>query len=159
MKFFACVCMLLLATAAFAKEGVRICETCIDIDATINPTPAYQTIAGTTIGQPNSEYTYQFCAEQGGTYTFTFCHDGGSATYDSGLSIQGPTDCGVYLACNDDWCSLQSELVWTAPQHADYLIVVDGYSSNTGTYVLAYAGPECIVPAATSTWSTVKALY
>jgi hypothetical protein len=122
--------MLLLATAAFAKDNTRTCDTCIDIDATIFPAPAYQTVAGTTVGQPNSEYTYLFCAVQGGTYTFTFCHDGGWAMYDSALSIQGPADCGAYLACNDDWCSLQSELVWTAPQQADYLIVVDGLISD-----------------------------
>jgi hypothetical protein len=83
---------------------------------------------------------------------------GGNASYDTGLSIQGPDNCGAYLLCNDDFCSLQSELTWSAPADGDYIIVVDGYST-TGTYTLAYAGPACETPAESSAWGTVKALY
>jgi hypothetical protein len=152
--------MLMVATAAFAaKDMSRFCETCFDIDATIYPTPVFQTVTGTTIGQPNSEYAYGFCAVAGGTYTFTFCAGGGSATYDSAMSIQGPTSCGAYLACVDDFCGLQTELTWTAGAGGDYIIVIDGFGSNVGDYTLAYRGPECVTPASNSTWSTVKTLY
>ena len=160
MRFVACVCMLLLATAAFAKDNTRICENCFDIDQTIFPMDTWQTVSGNTSGQPNSEYSYLFCAVQGGSYTFSLCPAlGGMAAYDSGLSIQGPENCGPYLNCNDDFCSLQSQLTWTAPAEANYIIVVDGYSSGAGAYTLAYAGPACETPAEMSTWSTVKALY
>jgi hypothetical protein len=152
--------MLLIATAAFAsKDQSRFCETCFDIDETIYPMPGYQLVSGSTVGQPNSEYSYGFCAVGGGTYTFTFCHDGGSANYDSALSIQGPDNCGIYLVCNDDTCGLQSELIWVAPANGNYILVVDGFSSNVGSFTLAYTGPACETPVEDSTWSTVKTLY
>jgi putative hemolysin len=162
MRFLAILFCLGLASTAFAGDGTRICEPCLNVDATITVTPTYQTVAGSTIGQPNSEYAYAFCGQQGGQYRFTFCEGGGSAAYDTGLSVwSGTTICsGAYIVCNDDFCSLQSQVDFNAITTGDYICVVDGYSTATGTYTLAYRGPSC-GPIATesTTWGSVKGLY
>ena len=151
----------MFAAVAYAGPGGdnRICEPCINIDGAISPTPAYQTIAGTTSGQPNSEYSYSFCSTQGGAYRFTFCEGGGSAMFDTGLSVQGPDVCGSYIVCNDDFCGLQSQVDFYAPMAASYIIVVDGYSTAGGSYVLAYRGPEAPSPNDEASWGEIKALY
>jgi len=151
------LCFVASAVAFAGDDGGRICEPCLNVDATIVPMETYQTVAGSTVGQPNSEYTYGFCAVPG-SYRFTFCEGGGSATYDSGLSVQ-PENCGTYLACNDDFCGLQSQLDWYCSVAGNYTIVVDGYSTATGSYVLAYRGPSAPSPAETTAWGTIKALF
>ncbi len=146
-----------LASVAYAEN--RICEPCLDIDAAIAPTQTYQTIAGSTVGQPNYEYAYSFCAVAGGSYRFTFCEGGGSATFDTAMSVQGPNVCGAYIVCNDDFCGLQSQVDFYAPAAATYIVVVDGWSTNAGTYVLAYRGPEAPSPTENTNWGQIKALY
>jgi len=163
MRFLAILFCLGLASAAFAGDGTRICEPCINVDQTITPQPTYQTVSGTTVGAPNSEYAYAFCGTQGGQYRFTFCEGGGYASWDTGLSVwTGTTACtGAYIVCNDDTCGLQSQLDFTSLAQGQYVAVVDGYSTATGAYTLAYRGPSCEPPSATetTTWGSVKGLY
>ena len=66
---------LLVPVAVFAGDGGpdATCDSCIDVEGTIYPTPAWQTVQGSTTGQPNSEEAYYFCAVAGGEYTFTTC--------------------------------------------------------------------------------------
>jgi hypothetical protein len=55
---------------------------------------------------------------------------------------------------------LLSEITWQCPGDGDYIIVVDGYSANTGPYDLAYTGTECeAVPTEEASWGSVKTLY
>jgi hypothetical protein len=147
------VLCLALPVIAFAGEGDNpTCDACINVDGQLFPTPAWQTVNGSIVGQANSEYTYSFCATQGGTYTFSTCEDSspGAANYDTAIS--GWTNnggvCGVNLVCNDDNCAgsvsvLHSFVTFTAATGGEYLVVVDGFSSATGDYTLAYMGPEC----------------
>ena len=152
-----CVVFSAVAYAGDGGDG-RICEICLDVDDVIYPTEDYQTVAGSTVGQPGSEYAYSFCAVAGGLYRFTFCEGGGMAFYDTAMSVQ-PNGCGAYLACNDDWCYLQSEVDFVAPADGVYVCVVDGYSSNEGSYVLAYRGPSAPSPADPTAWGSIKALF
>jgi hypothetical protein len=162
---------LILPAAVLAGDGPpdRTCDSCIDIDGSIVPTPAWQVVSGSTVGQPNSEYTYEFCAVGGGTYTFSTC-DGtspGGADYDTALSIWTEAGglCAAQEACNDDNCvggssGLRSEIAWVAPANGNYLIVVDGFSTREGNYDLAYMGPTCqTTPVEDGTWGTIKAVY
>ena len=153
------LCMV-FAVTAFAGEGDdRYCDPCLDIDASIVPGTTWQTVAGNTAGQPNSEYAYSFCALQGGSYTFTFFMQGGSASFDTALSVQGPDVCGPYIVCNDDFCGLQSEVQFFAPASATYIVVVDGYSSAAGSYVLAYSGPDGASPVENANWGEIKGMF
>lgn len=68
------------------------------------------------------------------------------STYDTGLQILDSAL--VQVACNDDFCGLQSEIeAVTVVPGALYYIVVDGYSSASGSYVLniELPPPPCVL--------------
>ena len=150
--------IILVATVAMAdKIPFRTCDPCVGVVGVLSPTMDWQVHSATYMGDDNDAYF--FCAVEGGTYTFTFCENGGYADWDTALSIQGPDACGEYLYCNDDWCGLQSEIVWVAPAAGEYILSVDGYSSYSGPYDLAYMGMPCVTPAEETSWTTVKSIY
>jgi hypothetical protein len=60
--------------------------------------------------------------------------------------------------CNDDYCGLQSQVDFYASADATYIVVVDGYSSATGSYVLAYRGPQAS-PVDDTNWGEIKAIF
>jgi hypothetical protein len=161
MRFLAILGLCAAFTAvAYAGDGEgRICEPCDGIDDAISPMDAYQVVEGTTAGTANLDYAYSFCAVQGGTYRFTFCEGGGWAAFDTALSVQGPDNCGPYIVCNDDYCGLQSQVDFYAPMAATYIVVVDGYSSYTGAYGLAYRGPQAPSPVDDTNWGEIKAIF
>ena len=158
-KLVLAIMVLLIATPLMAaKIPYRICEPCLGIDENITVTTDVQVICGNT-NTPNSDYTYGFYACGGAVYTFSLCPEyGGSADYDTAFGIQGPDVCGNDLGCNDDWCGLQSELIWTAPADGNYIAVVDGFSSYTGNFCLAYVG-SAITATEEGNWSSLKSLY
>ena len=152
--------ILLIATPLLAaKIPYRYCEPCVDIDETLTITTDVQYVSGSTVGQVGEEYAYGFWGCGGATYTFSLCPEyGGSATYDTAMSIQGPDNCGAYLFCNDDWCGLQSEVTaWMAPADGNYICVVDAYY-GTGDYTMAYFG-SAITATDDANWSVIKSLY
>jgi hypothetical protein len=149
---------ILLAVAGAALAGGRGCEPCQNIDGDLLPTSAWQTLAGSTTGQPGGEIAYSFPVLGGEVYTFSFCQEGGSADFDTNLSLQGPDACGPYIVCSEDVCDLNAELVWEAPADGTYIIVVDGFSVQEGEFTLAYRGASA-TPVLDSSWSTVKGDY
>lgn len=159
MRFvLAILLVVMMASVALAdKIGDRYCEPCVGVQGWLYPLASWQVQSGYYPGGDNM--AYYFCAMGGETYTFTFCQGGGSADYDTALSIQGPDGCGSYLACNDDFCSLQSEIIWVAPADGDYIIAVDGYGTGTGNFNLAYMGAPCVTPTKDETWSVIKSRY
>ncbi len=60
--------------------------------------------------------------ENGATYTFSTC---GGGAWDSQLTLYSST--GNFLAYNDDFCGLQSEVVWTATFTGTVRALVDRY--------------------------------
>jgi len=170
MKAVASVlCCLILAVPAFAGDGdSSFCEPCLNVDGAISPTPVFQQVSGTTVGQPNLEYTYSFCAVGGATYEFATCPDvagcGCTASYDTAISVQ-PFPCGIPSGCNDDFpnCSLifRSHLVWTAPASGNYSVTIDGFSATgAGTYTMGYRGAACqATPVEPASWGSLKAQY
>jgi len=133
-------------------------------EAAIDPCTTPDTVAGSTSGAPRLERNYDFNAQAGGNYTFTFCSGGGTATYDTALSIWNQSGTTLQV-CNDDFCGLRSELNWVAPTTATYTLRVGGFStSSQGSYTLAYSsdiacaggGGGPAVPAS-STWSLIAA--
>jgi hypothetical protein len=152
--------LLILMTASVAmadKDLYRHCEPCVGVQGTLFPTASWQVQSGFYAGDDNM--AFYFCAMGGETYTFTFCQGGGSADYDTALSIQGPDGCGSYLACNDDFCGLQSEISWVAPADGTYIVAVDGYGTATGNFNLAYMGTPCTTPTKEESWSVIKSAY
>ena len=122
------------------------CNQCSEIESSISPTLAWQTVSGSTLNASDGDYSYSFCATAGSTYTFSFCQQGGTADYDTGLSIFGRAGgaCDPFLqVCTDDFCGLLSEIIWVAPTNGEYVIKVGGFGGSTGNYTLAFTGESC----------------
>lgn len=101
------------------------------------PSGTFQTM-GVTDG---NYYTFTVGAVTGcsfPTYTFTFCSNGGGASYDTQITILD--NAGIAQAYNDDFCALQSHLTFTPTSAGTYRVLINQYncSSGGGTATLAY---------------------
>ena len=75
------------------------------------------------------DVVYSLALSEETTVKISLC----GSDYDTGLGVFDGS--GVQVLGNDDACSLQSEVVCTLPEGL-YYIVVDGYSTSSGNYVL-----------------------
>jgi hypothetical protein len=104
-----------------------------------------QSVDGSTVGYPDilsatncmsdgtaPDYTFEFTAPETATYTF----DTGGSAYDTYLYVQDMACNGPELACNDDAIGLQSEVSVDLVQDQTVVIVVSGYSGQSGSFVL-----------------------
>lgn len=101
--------------------------------AAITPTAAWQ-----TINSRAGRYK-PFNAVAGTGYVFSYCAGGGTATWDTELSIND--NAGAFAgAYNDDACGLSSELTWVCPTTGTYRILVNELPCGAGasTATLAY---------------------
>lgn len=101
---------------------------------TLTPTAAYQTISTS-----NGDY-WVINVNCGDTYNFNFCNNGGTATWDTQLTIL-ETNGTTELAYNDDNCGLQSDVTWQATFTGTVYVLVTEYFCNLdGTFngTLAY---------------------
>lgn len=89
----------------------------------ITPTLAYQTVAIT------SGRYYVVNVTCGRTYNFTFCSNGGTAGWDTQITIN-QTDNTTQLAYSDDACGLLSNVSWTATFTGQIHVLISLYSCN-----------------------------
>jgi hypothetical protein len=99
----------------------------------ITPTLSWQTVA-----MSSGDYR-PFAATAGNTYAFSLCGNGGSAGFDSQLTLL--TNSGAYGgAYSDDACGTASEISWTCTSSGTYRVLLNDYyclsSGNAAT--LAY---------------------
>ena len=101
---------------------------------TVTPTAAWQTLC-IQGGQYSS-----FSATQGTTYIFSFCQGGGSATWDTQITILDNAGAIVSGAYNDDYCGTGSHLSFIAPNSTTYRILITQYNCvvNATCQTLAY---------------------
>lgn len=88
---------------------------------------------GTCLTSPNLWYVYT--ASCTGTATISLC----GSSYDTKMAVYDGYSCSplpTQLGCNDDYCSLQSQLIVPVVGGNQYLIEVGGYGSSTGNGVL-----------------------
>lgn len=108
------------------------------VDLPFNTTNATdEGVALSCVSGAQVDIWYVYTAPVDDNYTISLC---GSA-YDTGLGLWD--DCGgTELACNDDACGVQSELIYGLTAGQVVYIQVGGYNGNTGTGVLniSYAG-------------------
>jgi hypothetical protein len=114
---------------------------------------AYTTIGSTFVGPDpgcaafGSDVWYNFTAEFDGTVEINTCD--GSTTYDSALAVylgcECPADVGTLITCNDDFCGLQSRVVFDVTAGQCYKVQVGGFAGaqGTGTLVVMEAAPIC----------------
>lgn len=93
----------------------------------LTPTPAYQTVASVASGN-----YFSIAVTCGTAYNFNFCNNGGTAAWDTQITIL-QTDGTTQLAYNDDNCGLQSNVSWTANFNGTIYVLVSQFScDNTG---------------------------
>ncbi|MFN8176843.1 MAG: hypothetical protein U0167_02895 [bacterium] len=99
----------------------------------------YAPTCGFANGAPDVVYSLSPTVAE--SVTVSLC---GSA-YDTELYVYEDAQ-GHVLACDDDFCGLQSQVVITALPGHTYYIIVDGYYNYSGTYTLHVAlPPPCVV--------------
>lgn len=103
------------------------------------PNAAYQ-----TMNCPAGDFYYTFVVPAGTClpqYEFSFCSgQGGSASFDTQLTILNSTGGTVTAGYNDDGCIPQSILLWTPTVAGTYRLRVNQYScvATTAAATLAY---------------------
>jgi len=123
----------------FSLETTAQCSFNTNVNAvnlgTITPTETWQTTGCVSGG----DY-FIFNAVMGQHYAFTFCDNGGTAPWDSELSINTNAGDGVPYAYNDDFCGVQSQIIWIAIANGTFAIYATGYSCTNNIYcaTLAY---------------------
>lgn len=90
----------------------------------LTPTAGYQTVTNVANG-----YYYSIAVTCGSTYNFNFCNNGGTAAWDTQLTIL-QTNGTTELVTNDDACGLQSNVFWTATFTGTVYVLVSKYSCN-----------------------------
>jgi hypothetical protein len=102
-----------------------------------------QTVTGSTSGRPNSasatcannnasDAGYIFTAPSTGSYIF----DTYGSSYDTVLHVHSGSCTGAELACNDDDGGFQSRVSISLNAGETVVVVVDGFGTSAGSYVL-----------------------
>jgi hypothetical protein len=135
MKHFNAIRQFLLL-CTFALAGTQMYAQCTGGTnaGAITPTAVFQTVACIQGGQ-----YYTFAATAGIQYTFSLCQGGGSSSFDSQITILN--NAGAYAGgYNDDFCSLASEVTWTASSTGTFRVLVSQYNCTTNAIcaTLAY---------------------
>jgi hypothetical protein len=130
------------------------CITCPAYDYSITPTVYYQTHSESIVA--GACKVYELILAPGDLVTFTFCDGGGTADYDTYLTLRDATCTTV--ATNDDYCSVQSLLAYTTISGGTYYLEVNSCCTGSwgGNYTLAYkidctGNDECICATNVST--------
>ncbi|MBK8180190.1 MAG: hypothetical protein IPK67_15145 [Planctomycetes bacterium] len=85
-----------------------------------------------------------------GNYQLDTCSQ---TTIDSKVAVYDGSCAGTVLACNDDFCALQSQVQFTAVAGQTYLIrvgVYPGAAAGTGTFTIGQVPPLAILTSATN---------
>jgi len=133
---------------AFHGPGNDDCESAEPVtevvDLPFDTTLATADGPGLCTRGPNLWYLYAPSCT--GIATVSLC----DSEYDTMLSIYEGSECPVdrsrLIACNDDFCGLQSQITFDVVTGQEYLIEIGGYGRSTGEGVLTI-GCEGIAPA------------
>jgi hypothetical protein len=129
--------VLALTTGVYAIKFLAY--GCVDDAIVVNVGEEYvgSTVGASYMGKSscgcNDDYAvwYSYTPRSNETVTISLC---GSA-FDTTLAVFDSCG-GIELACNDDYCALQSELTIDLTAGQTYLIRVAGYNGQMGDYIL-----------------------
>jgi hypothetical protein len=86
----------------------------------------------------SSDVWYDWTASISGLTTFSLC----GSSYDTSIAIYDGAGClGTNLACNDDFCGLQSQTSASVIAGNVYKIQIGGFNGSTGNFALNIAPP------------------
>jgi hypothetical protein len=104
--------------------------------------------SGSCVGATGRDVIYQYTPVVTQMYRISLC----GSSYDTGLYLRTGGACPgtTEVACNNDFCGTQSELLATLAAGATYFIIVDGNGTSFGNYALtvtaAPPGDNCANP-------------
>lgn len=116
---------------------VAVCPTA-DLGSVVPVTISGSTTGGASIFTPSCsfgqapDHSYTFTAPTTKVYEMNTV----GSNYDTVLHVLGATCSGVSLACNDDSFGLQSQVFVNLTAGQTVTVVVDGFGSSFGNYVL-----------------------
>ncbi|CAN5179294.1 hypothetical protein BH09SUM1_BH09SUM1_27690 [soil metagenome] len=109
--------------------------------------------AGTTVGSTNDmtingagncgtattspDVWYAYVPDTDGQVAIALC----GSEYDTVLTVINGTPTGAIVACNDDFCGVDSQVTFTAAAGTYYLVRIAGYQGGTGLFKLVLTGP------------------
>ncbi len=125
-------------------------DACVDrLDIFEGSTP-YTNIGATTDGPSpcgglGSDIWYNYTATCTGVVTVTTCPPNGGANYDSAIAAYDGCGCpvGAPLACNDDFCGLQTQITFPVVAGNCYKLQVGGFNGSQGSGTISLT---CGVP-------------
>jgi len=99
------------------------------------------TVDGDCTAVPGCDDFFDVDCVGGEILEMSFCSNGGTANFDTGLSTWNDASFTTLNGCNDDFCAtLLSELSVTAVAGMNR-VRVGGFGTSTGTYTLAFRAP------------------
>lgn len=114
-------------------------------------------------GSIGSDIWYRFTAPCTGGATVDLC----GSSYDTVITVYNGICCppqSSYLACNDDFCGVQSQLTFDTVQGNSYLVRIGGYQANQGSGTITLScsqytptptkTPTCPVVSGPALWVT-----
>lgn len=112
--------------------------------ASASPTPSIVDLCGAS--DESNDVWYRYSPATAGTLSVSTCNSG----YDTVLAVFNacPDDSLQPLACNDDFCGVQSQVELEVTPGNTYLIRVSGWNGNTGTFQLLLTGPDAVAATA-----------
>jgi len=135
--------------AAYCYEPVF--TTRIGPPAMAQPNGTFQTYSGNCTGVAGCSDFFDIALEAGDTLDLSFCNNGGTASFDTDLSVWSSAD--YHEVCEDYTCGSQAEASYVADETRVYRIRI-GYNADVsqspvdGAYTIAYSAPagRLIVP-------------
>ncbi|MFN0057133.1 MAG: immunoglobulin domain-containing protein [Planctomycetota bacterium] len=102
----------------------------------------FDSLCGMTIGQ---DVWYRYTAPCDGTATVSLC----GSSFDTRLAIYaGGCPGAASIACNDNFCSTQSEVSFAVGASLEYWIRIGGAATATGSGTMVITPPDCTPPGA-----------
>ncbi len=107
--------------------------------------------ASSGCGSMNRDVWFTWTAPVSGSVTVATC---GGVSFDTLLGVYAGSTCpaGASIACNDDFCSLQSSATFAAVSGQDYVIQIGGFSAGSGSGTFSISGPP--IPPANDSCAT-----
>ncbi len=123
-------------TISLSGTGVEICKECPNYDFSLNPGTSWSTTSSSIVAQGCK--MYRISVTNGRKYTFkTGCGNGATANFDTQLFLYNES-CNQ-IAFNDDGCeNYRSKIEWIANYTGYAYVKVNGWSTQKGSYTMAY---------------------
>lgn len=124
------------------------------------PDGTIQTVTRDCTGQPGCNEFFDMALRTGDQVFLTFCQNGGTVDFDTGLSVwSGNPQFDLLQACVDDSCGFASELTFTALSDDTFRFRVGGFGGASGRYTLALSAPPGSVILGAHTSSRGRLVY